>query len=1662
MTVMDQATETSVIITEKIQQLVKQGKYKLAFTLAEKSWGPYSTWREQSQLKIAVQLLSQLGMERKAEYLELINWRRNKADSTACLHALMVFFNSRNLIYCQRFIDKYEHTAGDNPDSQAEWLAAKAILCIKVRDFTSAYALLKQAGTLGTNHSWYQRLQCYALESDGQREQALLLAEKLFKQSPNLKNLQALIKYTQLTYGNKASSKLLSKHISNYESISLWENYASMLRDIKDWDHCEYALDQADNLRISEEKKGNNYHQYLRSEITLARGELEKTKNILAKSNYRFGQKVLENLKKVDTLSAPVELNVPDIAQKHMTCAPSSIAAIIQYFGLTADEDDIANEICFGGTSHNDQYEWLNKNGFICKEFDLTEDIAITLIDNNLPFTLTTTQGMSSHLQVVKGYDKSAGVLLLMDPSSIGNTRILTDYLIEDDLDNGPRCMVFVPQAQKEALDSIQLPSGGLYPHWRALEKSSDNQDLKSLDKSLQAIKQLDPTHRFVPLGNRLRAILCRDENLILKYTEELLTRFPSIEYLTLSKFTSLKALSRPFEAIDFLLEEYSKQKQSDLLTVLINETIDYPKYRETNETLLKESEQKPWFNAEYFWVQGHRYWSLNKKEQSCTYYYWAICLDNTNYRYTESFFIAYRMQGLTDQALAILKSRYEQSISVSAKPIYSLFSAYEMASKESEGLQILATACNKHPNDSKLHLYYLSKLLRHGKWDLFDQKLNEYTPILTKLDKQKLNISKLEQQGHNLQAAQLLENLLKDQPGDYQLKERYIDSLKLSGQAGKADLFVSLRYDKNPENLSDLWLVVDHHSCEKTRILALQKINTYSPNNCNAKQQLADILIQSRELDEANILVNELIEQQPNNAQNWALKSNIHLSLNQWSEAQQTSLHALSLNIDNDDSFAAVISTHTSPQQKLAAFKYIGNLLNTKHSCGEAIWNYWHYGNNWISHKELHQFCDSMLSKYSDHWQCWIIKALQLKTENQLEKAINVLNDASVKFQLSASIYFEKAQIHALLSQNNDAIKAFETASNLSPSWVKLATEYSQFLETNGDLKAALSVVEKCRLYNNCNGYLYGFIADLYHQLDRTDSAINFLESAINFQPDYQWAWHKLYNLCQQTKQEQRFHTLLETKLQDFSHIPELWITASGIEEKFETKLELLKKAREIQPEHIQATNRLLELLIENRQDEQALDILNNNTWNDALPISISIKEPIIYANRGSVGQALDCLDKLLQQNPRYIEGWEKQLDWASEIDDNQRIIKAANTLVHLDAHSCYMLCRCAKLMLQIGDSAQKEVATEWLERAYRIDPLSSNAALLLLDEYILQGRTSDAYTHLNNVQEAHDNAWTDVRKLELALKENNYEDGLSIFSKVLDQKENTSWLYTYSLDLFKSASKEKYKQAFYLLSEYLLNQDAPEALIQAWISIKENEIGFTKSAYKLLNQDLNPRCWKQLCLAYFEHSAEAVQFSKPEFLDTHKEKILNDLELSTELGFLLMSTERNYDAKHHFESLNLFEKKDVPTYTWYLYLSLLSLLRERDSAELILQQALKAPADQYYDNLLVWKAFYDIRNNIPISFTDIEKINFHELSNTEKKMYYYLLFARNASNHSQEQLDSHLKEAKTFRKFFELRDHVFISDTKNAVINHIINQTNCAGFKAMWWKLKLTFQIE
>src|SRR5262249_13902844 len=162
---------------------------------------------------------------------------------------------------------------------------------------------------------------------------------------------------------------------------------------------------------------------------------------------------------------------------------------LARFWNMPGDHLELAAAISYAGTPHHAERRWAQENSWVVREFTVTWDSAAAVLDRGLPFTLTTTEPASSHLQACIGYDARRGSLTTRDRSLAHHAESPSDGLFECYTSTGPRGRVLAQKAEAPGLEGLALPGVALYDRLFEVESALEKHDRQTAEQAYRAME---------------------------------------------------------------------------------------------------------------------------------------------------------------------------------------------------------------------------------------------------------------------------------------------------------------------------------------------------------------------------------------------------------------------------------------------------------------------------------------------------------------------------------------------------------------------------------------------------------------------------------------------------------------------------------------------------------------------------------------------------------------------------------------------------------------------------------------------------------------------------------------------------------------------------------------------------------------------------------------------------------------------------------------------------------------------------------------------------------------------------------------------------------------------------------------------------------------------
>ncbi len=613
---------------------------------------------------------------------------------------------------------KARGTFADAPaEPRAYWLALHADVLGRARDFDNAEKWLAQAEALLSTDPWVHVERAALCAREDREDEAMQAARRALDVRPwSRPAVQWLAHFLVQKECDDEALHLLQEASRRLESYAVLSQLVELQLELGHYALARDNLEECARLTPLGDAHTRDWLASRRSEAAYHCADLEGSRAWAQQVTHsRFYEVQAQRLEHPPADCKRVCLPVGFVRQHHVTCAPATLAALCRYWSMPGDHLEVAAAITYAGTPNHSERQWAIDHGWYTKEFTVTWDSARRVLDQGVPFTLSTLEVSSAHLQAIIGYDELRGTLILRDPGDRHQSELIAEGL-DRYRSSGPRGMAMVPMADKARLATLELPDAEPFDHLFQLERALEAHDRDRAERWYRALRTGFPEHRLTILAERILAGYDVDAARILSATEKMLQLFPDDPRWQLAKTSCLRNLARRGEFLD-LLGHLSSQPESDpaCWEQYAWEIAGDARQHDWAERLLERAMAFPSVSARAYHSLARICSAQRRFAEAIELYRLAACMEDTDDYLARAYFEAAQSLGRTDEALDFLQRRFDRFGTKSGQPARTLAWAYFQLERTGEGFAVLAQAMALRPDDGELMLAAIDRFVERG-----------------------------------------------------------------------------------------------------------------------------------------------------------------------------------------------------------------------------------------------------------------------------------------------------------------------------------------------------------------------------------------------------------------------------------------------------------------------------------------------------------------------------------------------------------------------------------------------------------------------------------------------------------------------------------------------------------------------------------------------------------------------------------------------------------------------------------------------------------------------------------------------------------------------------------------------------------------------------------
>ena len=1257
----------------RVQALYDRGLYLQAFAASQPA-GPLCDWVGPEAQVLAGRLAGNIGGMRLATLLHLRAGRAYPEHGRVRYYYGLILQGRRGPFAAWKYVTERDLGEGASTSERADWCTLKAMIAAQLRDFAEADRWLARSAELGGDRAWTLVVRSQVLESQDRYAESLAAARECVERTPwyrpGVQRLAVALLHSGLA---EEALALLREADRRIESTGVAEQLADLEIELGLDDAALATLDRVQVLSPLIDRDAKRWLAARRSDVAWALGRRADAIALAREADSFFHRKLVARLEG-SSEAGRVHLAVPFVRQHHRTCAPATLASLTAYLGRPVDHLSLADQISYDGTPGRKEREWATANGWTTREFRVTWEAAMALLERGVPFSLVTVAATSAHEQAVVGYDAPRGTFLVRDPSSPLLVEYLAEPLLEGQRSHGPRGFVVLPEEQRVRLDGLELPDAELYDMKHALEQALERHDRAAARSLRDRMDEAYPGHALVLRANQVLAAYDADDERGLAWTEALLEMFPGSAPLVLSRLAYLARLGRRsqrLQALEALCDGGAGHPEYwDLYADLLS--ADARRLEETSRLLDRARRARP-VDAGPLSVTAKVLWQERRFEEALTAHRFAACLEDMNEGLTTSYFVAARQLGRTEEALQYLRDRFARFGSASGRPAMSLFWALEELGRADLAFETLEDALRRRADDSSLELYAAEACARYGDLERSNELLAAARPRARRPAWLRTAAALAGYRGDLEAALACWQEVLEAEPLAVDAHRAYALLLASTQSDDGARGHLRAACERHPHHLGlhqAWWERVREDGAEAVEPVLRHLLKLHA-GDAWAHRELALTLAEQRQFDEAFAELDVARELEPPSASWHTVRGVVLAGMGRLSEARSAIEEAIRLDVNHTGALHELANVVHQPDERREAWTFVKEELCRQVLLGDSLTVFRAHARDGASASDLLETLRDLHARRPDLWQAWRELVHQLAEMSMLPEALTLATEAVARFPLVGELRLTLARVHRLRLDTAAETDALQAARRIDGSDGAAAYRLAEIAEAAGDLDGARGLLEAAVARAPLDAAPHSLLADLEWRSGRRDEALRRIERCLVIAPGWTHAWTRLGEWCRAVETPLRAEELARELTRRRPGEARSWFmlseTLAARPDSADERLDALDRAIALNPRFTDAHDTKAGLLAQLGRFDEAQAACRPSGWEQSQPLELRGREAWLLSERGRTAEAIARMRQVVTEAPSYLWGWTRLTEWSLASKDWPAYGEAAARLVEL-----------------------------------------------------------------------------------------------------------------------------------------------------------------------------------------------------------------------------------------------------------------------------------------------------------------------------------------------------------------------------------------------------------
>mgnify|MGYP002784196645 CR=1 FL=1 len=1475
---------------QPIKELYNRGFYLQAYAAATQL-APLNEWEGTEALLLAGRMAGMLGAPRLMRRLHLRAWREDRAHPEAIYYYARAILDWRGPWRAWMFMRRIEELPDADISMQSDWLGLKAGLFGLLRDFDAADELIAKAEALTPESPWLWVEKASIFESEDRYDDAVAAAQHSLKLRPFYRPaIQSLAHLLAILDREAEACALLEDAVKNLECLPLLIQLAQLQVDVGDFQAARQNFERALQLSSLLEPEMREWLNGRLAEAAYLCGDKNKAVELFNQAGDGFYKTIAERLAKATEDQKRILLPVGFIRQHHVTCAPATLTTISRFWQMPAEHLNIAEQICYGGTTDHSERKWAEQNGWTAHEFCVNWEDTVKLIDRGVPFTLATVEPGNAHLQAVIGYDAARGSLLMRDPYVRSLGEGLSPEMLEHYRSTGPRGMALVPNEKASLLSDLNLKEASLYDKQHIIQRALFEHRRDEAFTVWQQMNIEAADHRLTLYARIAIAWYDDDQIQVLACVEKLLEQFPEDANMKMQKILCLRTLARRSERLEYLKTVCDDEKSDPLFWQQLAQELseDARQHKEVLRLLHKTLRSRP-LDANSFYQLANIRWSQRQFDEALPLYRFAACLKDVNEQYVQSYFIAAHHLRRTQEAMEFLAQRFRRFGKRSGFPARTLSWAYEQTGQSPEALDVLRQAIELRPDDGELLLYVSEAFARHGDFAEAARLLKQVEGKAPTTQWQRGAALIAAYQGELQRSLSLWQAVVEAEPLAIDANRNVAQLLAETSSHETALEFIRSVVARFPHSLPVHqmlvdWLRDDPEANEKS----LRHIVEIEPANAWARRELAFCLSQQRRFEEALEQAVTGRELEPLSPYGHCTIGVIHAEMGNFPLARQAFSEAIKLSVDMEFAINELMNNSHSAAERRESLEFIRQELIRQVTYGDGLLAYRQAARMVAGAEEVLQLQQAALDARPDLWHAWSAVVYSLLDLQRLDDALQLARQMTERFPLVPRVWLDLAAVQRARLDEKGLIDALQHALRINPAWGTATQQLAEVHQHAGRFEEARKLMEQAIAYTPLDHTNYGYLADILWQMGQRELALERIRHSVTLEPGYDWGWRALREWSQLAgKPELALECARNLTEKRPGQARSYLILAQTEGQSFDQRLQALDRANELDPRLVEAHSLRARLLTQLQRYDEARAACRPEVYGDNLPPELRCAEAMVDADRGDLPAAVEQLKQLVADEPNYYPAWSLLADWYRASESFGDYLNAAQEMVRLVPHRSVPMGYLADA--QLLNDHRKE-AKETLRYAMTLDPAYEFASTALFDLQLQDYELDAAEETLAILRQQIGGDLATVRELQLAGKRKEFGRARELFrSLCLSDTDNPVFL---AKALQAEMETDWKATAIEVLEETLGSPRANPNLGVFYVESCEANRQWENCHRRLLSLPERNELWRRAVNAYLEALSRAGQKHKAREFIKEVEADLRDHVLTWgHTGYVLLN---------------------------------------------------------------------------------------------------------------------------------------------------------------------------